>query len=158
MAENNFKKCEAPVGDAELDALADLAGYPLPADFRAHYQKRNGGVPERAWWDSLDEFPPCMVNEFYAVAKGRRTVESLLRKLRDKKLVPDHLLPFAVGQHANQYFCLDLKSGAVVHYLPDSFQPEREPEENYRKAQRKLSRSFNEFVKGLVGSDEIDAF
>ena len=158
MAENNFKKCEAPVGDAELDALADLAGYPLPAYFRAHYQKRNGGVPERAWWDSLDEFPPCMVNEFYAVAKGRRTVESLLRKLRDKKLVPDHLLPFAVGQHANQYFCLDLKSGAVVHYLPDSFQPEREPEENYRKAQRKLSRSFNEFVKGLVGSDEIDAF
>ncbi len=157
MAENRFRKCEAPAEETALDSLAELMDYPLPDDFKAHYRKHNGGVPERVWWDSLDEFKPCAVTEFYSVGRGKRTIEALLRKLRTKKIIPDHFLPFAVGP-SSCYFCLDLKTGSVLHYVTDVFQPDRDPEDNYKKAQRKLSRSFTEFVKGLVGADELDDF
>gem|GEM_PF-3617631 len=156
MPANRFRKCAQAITDTELDALAELAGYPLPDFFRTHYLASNGGVPERAWWDSLDEYPPCKVSEFCAVTRGRHSMESLIARLRSKNLLPDGLLPFALGG-ANQYFCLDLKSGAVLLYSPDVNSPcSRQDEEEPRCPTRKLSRNFKEFVKGLVSEDEID--
>ncbi|MBO4312424.1 MAG: SMI1/KNR4 family protein [Desulfovibrionaceae bacterium] len=155
MPENTFRKCEAPATDAELDGIAERMGLPLPEDFKTHYRKNNGGVPERAWWDSLDEYDPCSVTEFCPIGHGRHTLEATLEKLRAKKLIPDNLLPFAYGPYG-YYFCLDLKTGAVFHYATEGFQPEKTQEYNFKKAQRKLSRSFTEFVKGLVGTSELD--
>ena len=156
MAANRFRKCAQAITDAEIDALAELAGSPLPDSFRAHYLTYNGGVPERFWWDSLDENSPYKVNEFFPISRGRRTLESIFNKLRSKKQLPDGLLPFAQSG-TNQYFCLDLKNGCVLLYIPESVsQDDALDDEEPRSTKRKLTQNFNEFVKGLVSEDELD--
>lgn len=158
MAENKFRKCDKPVSATDLDALAAKVNFSLPEDFRAHYATSNGGVPERAWWDSLDEHAPCQVTEFKAVKPGAKNgLEQYILTLRDKDMVPEHFLPFAAASTAG-CFCLDAKSGGVFHVVFENVDPEKDPEDNLRKSSRKLSRSFREFVKGLVSENELDSF
>lgn len=158
MAENKFRKCDKPVTAADLDALAAKVDFPLPEDFRAHYQATNGGVPERAWWDSLDEHPPCQVTDFKAIkAEARNGLENYALSLREKDMVPEHFLPFAASSSSG-CFCMDSKTGGVFHVIFEHIDPEKDPSDNLRKSSRKLSRSFSEFVKGLVSEKELDSF
>ncbi len=155
MAENTFRKTEKSISDVDLDAFESFLGSTLPADFRTHYLKYNGGVPARVWWDSLDEHAPCMVTEFKSINTGKHNIATFTQKLRDKGVLPPHFLPFAGGE-SGSCFCLDLQNGTVLHYTPDKFDAERSLEDNVKRAQRKLSRSLNEFVKGLVTEKELD--
>lgn len=156
MAENKFRKCDKPIAAADLDALQSKIGFELPEDFRAHYLAFNGGVPERAWWDSLDEHAPCQVTEFKPLRPSAKNgLEHYALSIREKHQLPDTYLPFAVNAAAG-CFCFDSKTGGVFHVVFESIDPEKSPEENYRKSCRKLSRSFREFVKGLVSEKELD--
>lgn len=156
MADNKFRKCDKAIAAADLDALESKTGFALPEDFRAHYLASNGGVPERAWWDSLDENPPCQVTEFKAVRPAAKNgLEHYALSLRDKYQLPDTFFPFAANAAAG-CFCLDSKTGGVFHVLFENIDPDKSPEENNRKSNRKLSRSFREFVKGLVSEKELD--
>ena len=71
MAENNFKKCEAPVGDAELDALAEMAAILcLPISGRTT-KSATAASPSALGGTVLDEFPPLHGER--VLCRGQRT-------------------------------------------------------------------------------------
>lgn len=155
---NEFENCEQSISAEDLEAVERSIGYPLPAEFSAHYLKWNGGKPLRdTFYDESGEGDT--IAHVYPVkhcAKRNDDPKALLdghyQYMLQKGVIPKNLLPFASDWGGN-FFCIDLQSGAVVFYATDAFSPDASQAENFRDAQRKLSPSFSEFIDALEEGD-----
>lgn len=92
--------------------------------------------------DTLDEKPSTSIGGLYV-------------SMTKKNIIQKDALPFAIDP-GNNFFCLDLKDGSVFYHANDVFDPALGITENQKKAQRKLTDSFSEFIDSLVSED--DAF
>ncbi|AMA45749.1 hypothetical protein APT63_08975 [Pseudomonas sp. 22-AL-CL-001] len=76
--------------------------------------------------------------------------------MQEKKVVPSHILPFAVDE-ANNFICFEKNSGKVLYFAVDVFRPDVEMAVNHLAAQKILSESFKEFSESLcLGEEEGD--
>ncbi|MBJ2348996.1 MULTISPECIES: SMI1/KNR4 family protein [Pseudomonas] len=155
MLENKFPDPETAVTSMDLDRLESIIGKRLPAPFRSHYLKYNGGVPERTYWlgDDFDE--PLEVAAFKPIAGSDSTVLSTYQLMLKKQLLPANLLPFANDWGGN-FFCLNLDTEAVSYFTTDSFDSGRSPEENQTHSERPVCSNFLRFVQGLIHEDDLD--
>lgn len=155
MLENTFSDGEAAIAPADLDHLESVIGCKLPASFRAHYLKYNGGMPERAYWVGEDDYEPIEVAVFKPIAHGDYTLLSSYRLMLQKQVLPARLLPFANDLGGN-FFCLDLDTGAVSYFTTDTFDSDLSPAENQAKSERPVCPDFLQFVQGLIDEEDAD--
>lgn len=155
MLENKFLDHETAITSMDLDHLESVIGKRLPAPFRNHYLKYNGGMPERAYWISEDFFDPIEVATFKPIAHGESTVLSTYQLMLKKQVLPAHLLPFANDWGGN-FFCLNLDTEAVSYFTTDSFDSDLSPEENQAQSEKLVCSNFLRFVQGLIDEEDLD--
>ena len=155
MIENTFSNDEAAISPSDLDNLESVIGKKLPAPFRDHYLRYNGGVPERTYWlsEAFDE--PLEVAAFKPLANASATLLSNYQSMLQKQVIPAHLLPFANDWGGN-FFCLNLDSGAISYFTTDSFDSDLGPDENQVRAEKLVCSNFTRFVQGLIDEEDLD--
>lgn len=155
MFENKFSDCETAITSEDLDQLESVIGKKLPAAFRDHYLKYNGGMPERAYWSSEDFFDPIEVASFRPIVYGEPSLLPTYQNLQKKQLIPSNLLPFADDLGGN-FFCLNLASGAISYFTTDTFDSELSFEDNHAASEKPVCSNFLRFVQGLISEEDID--
>jgi cell wall assembly regulator SMI1 len=157
-----ISKSDPKVASSDLESLENEIGHTLPESFKVFYLTHNGGVADRDWWDSGDEYEPIRVKKFKAVAASgaldaaeTKYLNGCFAVMVSKKVIPNTLLPFAIDDGGN-FFCLDLTDGNVCFYATDSFDSDSSFAANHAKAYRWLASSFAAFVEGLKDESEID--
>ncbi|WP_050585726.1 SMI1/KNR4 family protein [Pseudomonas syringae USA007] len=162
MINFTLSKSDSTISDTELKYLESIVGRALPEAFKQFYIKHNGGVPNKDWWDSGDEYEPMRIKKFKSVAY-EKSVDAAETKflggcyisMTEKKVIPKTLLPFATDDGGN-FFCLDLADGNICFYATDSFDPEKSIAVNQSEACRWLAKSFEVFIRDLKDETEID--
>ncbi|UZE23726.1 SMI1/KNR4 family protein [Pseudomonas sp. B21-056] len=155
MIENTFSNDITAVTPADLDHLESVIGKKLPAPFRDHYLKYNGGVPERTYWVSGEFDEPLEVAAFKPIAGSDSTVLSTYHLMLKKQVLAPHLLPFANDWGGN-FFCLNLDSGAISYFTTDTFDSDLSPEENQAESEKLVCSNFLRFVQGLIDEEDLD--
>lgn len=157
-----MSKSDPKISGLDLKSLESEVGYTLPDGFKDFYITHNGGVADRDWWDSCDEYEPVRVKKFKAVAACSASDAAETKYLGGcyavmitKGVIPKTVLPFAIDDGGN-FFCLDLTDGNVCFYATDSFDSESSYAANHAKAYRWLASSFDAFVEGLKYESEVD--
>ncbi|SEU11805.1 SMI1/KNR4 family protein [Pseudomonas graminis] len=155
-------KAEPPVGLTDIESLEVIVNIQLPKDFKEFYLRNNGGVPDKDWWDSEDEYDPIRIKKFKAVAskddpaaQDTNFLGGCYALMTAKDVIPSTLLPFANDDGGN-FFCLDLKKGNVCFFATDSFDSECSPATNHANAYRWIAKTFGSFIEGLKDESEID--
>jgi hypothetical protein len=155
MEENIFSNTESAIGSLDLDNLERLIRKKLPASFRDHYLKYNGGIPERTYWFSETDAEPIEVSVFKPISSAQSSLQSTYQSMLSKQVIPARLLPFANDWGGN-YFCLDLDSGAISYFTVDNFYDELSAEGNQQKSETVICPDFSSFVQGLIGEEDVD--
>ncbi|HBZ95236.1 MULTISPECIES: SMI1/KNR4 family protein [unclassified Pseudomonas] len=154
MNENIFSNTEASVDLAQLNSFEAKVGKKLPDEFRTHYLKYNGGVPDRTYWVGAEIEEPLEVASFKPISDSPSNLLSTYLSMRDKQVIPENLLPFANDWGGN-YFCLNVDSGLVSYFTTDNFYAELSFEENQKKSETVICSSFTNFVQGLVHEEDL---
>jgi cell wall assembly regulator SMI1 len=162
MGALQMSKSDPKVNGSDLELLEAELGHALPESFKVFYLTHIGGVSDRDWWDSADEYEPIRVKKFKAVAPSgaldvleTKYLGGCYAVMTTKEVIPKTLLPFAIDDGGN-FFCLDLTDGNVCFYATDSFESGSSYAANHAKAYRWLTSSFSAFVEGLKDESEID--
>lgn len=162
MSSLKVSKAESAVGQADIECLEAIINSRLPEGFKAFYLRNNGGVPNKDWWDSEDEYEPIRIKKFKAVASKddpaaaeTKFLGGCYALMTAKGVIPRTLLPFANDDGGN-FFCLDLKKGSVCFFATDSFDSECSSETNHANAYRWIAKTFDSFIAGLKDESEID--
>jgi cell wall assembly regulator SMI1 len=58
-----MSKSDPKVASSDLESLENEIGHTLPESFKVFYSTHNGGVADRDWWDSGDEYEPIRVKK-----------------------------------------------------------------------------------------------
>lgn len=155
MTENVFRNCADSITESDMNDVVSGLGYSLPDSFRKHYFLFNGGNPVNKIFKLNDDSEPLEVVGFYPIKYNTpafETVNSLLLEhyifLVGKNIIPKEVMPFAHDPGGN-FFCLNLENGNVIFYATDSFDPELSPQDNQKRAQLKISDSFDIFMNSL---------
>lgn len=159
MTDIVFTECGPTVDSNDIIELEAAIGTALPAEFKDHYVRYNGGIPGRTCWIQPQFDAEYEVAQFKALAANSdSTSGSILftyNRMIERAVIPRQLMPFGNDWGGN-FFCLDLETGQVVFFATDSFDDQMSPEENHRHAKQVLCQSFPEFLHGLVHEDEVD--
>jgi len=154
-----FEQCSSSLATDDLDVLENLIAAFLPADFKSHYLRWNGGMPSLDWFPAQPGWEPIWLSEFIPIdtpdEKPSTSIGGIYMAMTKKNIIQKDALPFAIDP-GNNFLCLDLKDGSVFYHANDVFDAALSSAENQRKAQRRLTDSFSEFVDALVSED--DAF
>ena len=133
----------ADIRDVEL-----AIGIELPEDLRRHYLWGNGGFAIRSEFIVPDsDFDQYDVAHWNSMKYLRQAHDVLFEDtyqvlVRDKKLIPDRLVPFAVNG-GGDFFCMDRVTQEIVFYAMDSC---ADPQ----AATQHLTGSLREFLDILV--------
>ncbi|WP_299519823.1 SMI1/KNR4 family protein [Winogradskyella sp.] len=130
----NFNLTKEKIKSEDLIAFEQELELSLPETYKAHMLQFNGGAPEKEYFKGVS------VAHFNPIKNGRRTLEDVIKSLKD--ILPINYLPFAYDPGGNQ-ICMDLNDGenyGKVYYVPMDM-GDTNPEF--------LADSFTEFVNGL---------
>lgn len=157
----NISKQGKKLSAVDFSYLEELIKRKLPGGFKAFYLSSNGGIPEKDWWDSRDEYEPIRVKNFKSIAGYDRSeksstefVEEYYKVMVSREVIPQGLLPFAADDGGN-LFCMDIETGKICFYAIDAFDSDIPMALNQVKAIRYLASDFDAFVDGLLAEDEI---
>jgi hypothetical protein len=150
---NPFQNTAPDIDADDLARVERTFGFQFPEEIRKHYLAYNGGGPTRYVFKAGDRLH--VVNEFLPIRYGERgnLLEDALRALRiDRHVLPDRLIPFAVGP-GGDYYCFSAQEtteGSI--YLCMGEYLVTAPE----KAVRFLAASLPSFINALVSEAEAE--
>lgn len=146
----------------DIEVLEGLVKHPLPKEFHDFYLRSNGGVPEKSWVITGDDYEPMQIADFKYIAKrcaidiaDTSYIGGCYSVLLSRGVIPKSLLPFAVDDGGN-FFCLDVLDGTIVFYAVDAFRPEKSLLGNRISAQRTVAHSFSSLLNGLKSEPGMD--
>lgn len=155
MAKNNAFDTVAPaISMTEFGDLERAVGHRLPDSFKQHYIRYNGGAPIDTQVPGDDVWEPTDVAMFYSIKHplpGQNDTSEMLnhfQAMRAKRVIPDFFLPFAWDPGGN-FFGLDLRDETVAYYATDVLDPKLSDLENYKRAHRRVAKSFEHFLEIL---------
>lgn len=150
---NIFRETRPAVVEDEIRDAGIEMGVSFPDEMKTHYLRYNGGVPENPCWEQEDGITFC-ISEFLPIKYPSEggTLESTYKRLIEKKIIPNTLIPFAVDWGGN-YFCTD-PDGYVYFYATDAWSDKLTLEENQRKATRMLCESLSQFIEQLIPDED----
>jgi hypothetical protein len=147
---NVFKNsAQSLTGDVLSDVERRL-GFRLPDDIRRQYLVCNGGIPEKRYYLTKQRIE-LGVTRFlpsrYRTSPRSRTLEEVVESLvHEKKLIPEHLLPFAEND-GGDFYCLDRRDQSVVYYtMDDCLEP--------TIAAKRVADSLPKFINEMVTEEE----
>jgi cell wall assembly regulator SMI1 len=142
-----FKYQSVPVDDADIDAVENSFGFKFPDDLRATYKSSNGGRPIRG--RLVCDNVTSIVDAFLPIKHSSSPLSTMERSIQrikiDQRLLPEHLVPFAVDPFGS-YFCFSLREseyGAVYMFRMERW---KEPD-NQAKL---LAPSLTDFLARLM--------
>ena len=153
---NEFSKVGPAITRSEIDRLESDLSIRLPDEMPNHYLKFNGGMPKLDWFPMTDDWDAIWIHEFLPIATREQdgaSIQSVHARVAGKAGYPRSLIPFAIDPGGN-LFSVDTDSGAVHYWLTDTYDEALTDAENRRKADRRLTDSFDQFVTSLVSEDE----
>ncbi|CAN7554142.1 SMI1/KNR4 family protein [Trinickia sp. LjRoot230] len=153
---NEFSKCGQALTQTDIEKLESDLGTRLPEAMRDHYLRFNGGMPTLDWFPMTDDWDAIWVHEFLPVgtrAGQEPAIQSIYAQVAGRAGYPRSLIPFAVDPGGN-IFSVDTDNGAVHYWLTDTYDETLTDAENRKKADRRLTGSFEQFVSSLVSEDE----
>ncbi|HEX8326636.1 MAG TPA: SMI1/KNR4 family protein [Hymenobacter sp.] len=173
MAPNPFIGTEQPATLADIQAIESAYGFTLPADYKAHVLRHNGGWPTRTVFVQQMQDGRQVernISSFDAVKHGETTLESSIRSLRSE--FHDDLVPFA-NEGGGDVFVLSIgpEDYGSVHYIAHEFYVPPFSDDDYDDetdtvnplAPRQygegvhfLAPSFTAFLDGLVEGTSYD--
>ncbi|MGS0897313.1 SMI1/KNR4 family protein [Burkholderia stagnalis] len=163
MQSNEFMNCAAKINESDFDKVEKELGFKLPVVFRDHYLANNGGNPSDTFFICGDGEENFEVVGFYPIkynTSAYETKDSLLvehyEAMLGRGVIPVNLLPFAHDPGGN-FFCINMKSGTVVFYAIDAFDPSASPQENHLENQAELTNSFDIFMQHLSHDSSLDS-
>ena len=155
MRKNQVFETVAPaISAADVDAVERAIGQTLPAAFKRHYLRFNGGVPADSQVPGDATWEPAEIAMFFSIKHplpGQDSTSELLRHfldMRAKKVVPRYFLPFA-WDPGGHFFGLDLRDGTVAYYPTDTWDAGLSESQNYQQAARTVASSFEAFLDNL---------
>lgn len=169
MDSNSWIGTKQPATQADVEALEQQLGFPLPEDYKAHILRHNGGWPDKATFvQSLPdgERVKRSISDFYSIRYGTNTVEEVLADLDE--LHPD-LVPFGSETGGDQFLLsVGPKDYGAVYYLSHEFYtpPEYDYDEDtdestppapldYGSGVSFLAPSFTAFLDGLTEGTSV---
>jgi len=147
--ENVFFNEKEAVTGSELEEVEERFGFRFPPALRNHFLLHNGGEPRRHVLRLGERL--LVVHAFLPVKHGPKgcLFEDTCRRLRvERKVFPEHLVPFAVDP-GGDYFCFSVRNedeGAIYHFIGEYL-----PDED--RAVTRLSGSLPEFLELLEEGD-----
>jgi cell wall assembly regulator SMI1 len=155
MASDDIFDTVAPaISLADFATLERVLGHVLPAAFKQHYLRYNGGAPTDTLVPGDDVWEPSEVAMFFSIGHPLPNLDSKseilehFQTMRKKKVIPDYFLPFAWDPGGN-LFGIDLRDETVAYYPIDLFDQSLSETENYKKAHRMVADSFETFLESL---------
>jgi len=144
-----FKYASSQLSESDLDEVECRFGFRFPPDFRRLYLQSNGGRPDRDRF--VDANGSCIVDAFLPIKYARPPLNLFEKSIEwlklDQRLVPDHLVQFAVDPFGN-LFCFSTKAdefGAIYWFRT---------ERNRARHAEFLSPSLDDFLGRLKAKDE----
>lgn len=175
MEPNPFARTQPPATSADLAAVEGRYGFTLPADYKAHVLRHNGGRPARRTFIQTDTDGHTIerkLRSFYPVKTGDDTLEDALQSLHDQ-LHPD-LVPFADESGGDQFvFSVGPEDYGAVYYVAhefytppvgeDVYNEETDeyedapspPPRQYGEGVYFLAPTFTAFLEGLVAGTPV---
>ena len=146
MSYQNFKNCEPPITNDDLNAAEVEMGVILPSDLREHYLKYNGGSPVHRSFRVDDYY--YVLRDFFPVKYGilddpTDTLEGTYDLVKDA--IPEGLLPFA-DDGAGNLFCY----GTSKENMHSIWYWDHEENDDPDLQLEFLAPSLQSFLEGLV--------
>jgi hypothetical protein len=104
MEPNPFTGMEQPIIPADFEPIEQEYGFTLPADYKAHLLRYNGGWPQCSVFTEVRPDGDRVsrdISDFYSVRYGKPSLERSLELLHDD-LHPD-LVPFGSETGGDQF-------------------------------------------------------
>lgn len=126
-------------------------GLKLPLQLVEHYLQYNGGVPDRTYFYSEEADIETNVQTFLPfryVNEIGITIEDRYVDYRNRKIMPEKLLPFASDAGGNK-FCIDIETGQIYIVWLDLGEVTKD-------CIVFLAEDFNEFMNKLDDDEDED--
>ena len=150
QAELKFKHLDKKLTDSEILKVAQVLGFDFPEPLYCHFLAHNGGFPVACVFQ--DPFLDTIVSETLPLISnsGRGTAVTAYQILvGEKKIVPPHLLPFAVDAGGDYFFCDLLTIDAQLYFFRSEYYPDNE------KCLCELGMPLDDFFNNLVIDDAL---
>lgn len=102
-----------PVELSDIRKVESVLAFTFPDEFKSLYLDCNGGAPSRECWSEDIDYEPILVESFKPIEAGSRMLDGdtshlvgFVLSMQEKKVVPSHILPFAVDE-ANNFICFE---------------------------------------------------
>lgn len=96
---NKFINCEEKIILQDISFTEKEVSFSFSKGFYKHYEKYNGGTPEKAFLvDEEENFDPVEVAEFIPVKSNnskKKTIAETYNELTKKGVIPKNIIPFA---------------------------------------------------------------
>ena len=110
-----FTDCDPPATEEQIQAFEATVGCRFPPRLRRLFLETNGGRPNPDGY--RDEENDTDVSECLALREGRGSVQHIYDiAVRQKRLVPEHFVPFACDS-CGDFFYVDCDSPEALVYL-----------------------------------------
>lgn len=159
-----FRECERKLTEEDFNKVENILQIDLPKPIKLHYQKYNGGYPERTLVNDEDEVFGCEISNFmpllYCEGSGddpNFTLEGRTLKRWDNGVIPRYFLPFAMDWGGN-YFCYHLDKNSIYYYVTDIWSDNISAEKNFIVNSTFLASCFSEFLDLLIDNPMDDRF
>jgi len=143
---NLFIDTNKPISEADIDYVEQQFGFKFPKEIRSHFLEYNGGCPEKYVFKKDDTF--YVVQEFMTIKYGNpdTSFETTIDDLKIKrKILPEHLVPFAVDP-GGDYYCFSVgKSDFGSIFI---FRGEYSDDSN--RSTRFLSPNIFQFIESMI--------
>jgi cell wall assembly regulator SMI1 len=161
MEPNPFSGTKEAATPADIAALEQDYDFTLPADYKAHLLRYNGGWPLRkAFPQPTDDGQTVVrkISDFKSIKYGPTTLERSLRALGND--LHSDLVPFGT-ETGGDLFCLSVGPedyGSVYYISHESYKPPKRKEMKQPRAYGKgvsfLAPSFTAFLQGLTVAEQ----
>lgn len=138
---NKILESKKPILEEDIKYVENKYKFSMPEDIKKHYLKYNGGYPEKSMYTTNrgDEF---VVNWFIPIKSDKKSSEldAVLGVLREEKVIPDWLIPFA-DEAGGDFYCYSLKKNELgaIYYWSHEF-------DNIEY----ITKSLEEFLNNMV--------
>lgn len=149
-----IKKSKKALKESDIAAFERETGVTLPADYRAFLLANNGGVPDRARYDTVDGKVSGLVKCFISIDGRKEGSLSDEFESFTGSWIPANLIPIAVNPGDDDRVVLSVsgKDAGSVYNWAWGEEPEK-PKASY-KYMRLIADSFTAFCDKLMYDED----
>ena len=156
-----FRDCEKNITEQEIRSIEDRLNTTFPENFRAHYLKWNGGIPNKTVFENADiDYDYIEISTFIAMKYARNfennpdaALEEQAAKGWENEEIPSWLIPYALDWGGN-FICLHRDDGKIYYHVRDVWSDRLDTTDNFLRNSVLIAESFADFLSCLTVSQD----